>query len=160
MKTGNQAMGHVKTKPSADPIDCRPRSVPEPLRDALVRYLNRKTVTCVPSTISGLTTRLAHFGRIVTAQGPTLSSLADLDRCHHIEPYLIAVSREVNSKTGLSLSKAEQARRIQAIANFLSEITEWGWPDAPPRRLLFRSDIPRLPRPLPRYLPPDANRGP
>jgi len=102
---------------------------------------------------------LTHFGRIVTALDPALSSLADLDRCRHIEPYLIAVSREVNSKTGLSLSKAEQARRIQAIANFVSEITEWGWPDAPPRRLLFRSDIPRLPRPLPRYLPPDADRA-
>jgi len=25
--------------------------------------------------------------------------------------------------------------------------------------LLFRSDIPRLPRPLPRYLPPDADRA-
>ena len=133
-------------------------SVPEPLRDALVRYLYRKSVTCVPGTITGLTTRLLHFGRIVTALDPTLSSLAELDRCRHIEPYLIAVSREVSSKTGLRLSKADQARRIQAISNFLSEITEWGWPDAPPRRLLFRSDVPRLPRPLPRYLLPDADR--
>jgi len=40
----------------------------------------------------------------------------------------------------------------------LSEITEWGWTDAPPRRLIFRSDHPRLPRPLPRYLPVDADR--
>ena len=134
-------------------------TVPEPLRDALVRYLYRKSVTCVPGTITGLTTRLAHFGRIVTALDPAMSSLAELDRCRHIEPYLIAVSREVSSKTGLRLSKADQARRIQAISNFLSEITEWGWPDAPPRRLLFRSDIPRLPRPLPRYLPPDADRA-
>jgi integrase len=133
-------------------------TVPEPLRDALVRYLNRKSVTCVPGTITGLTTRLAHFGQIVTALDPTLTSLADLDRCRHIEPYLITVSREVSSKTGLRFSKADQARRIHAISNFLSEITEWGWPDAPPRRLLFRSDIPRLPRPLPRYLPPDADR--
>ncbi|GAA1228336.1 tyrosine-type recombinase/integrase [Rhodoglobus aureus] len=134
-------------------------TVPEPLRDALVRYLNRKSVTCVPGTITGLTIRLAHFGRIVTAVDPTLTSLAELDRCRHIEPYLITVSREVSSKTGLRFSKADQARRIHAISNFLSEITEWGWPDAPPRRLLFRSDIPRLPRPLPRYLPPDANRA-
>ena len=33
-----------------------------------------------------------------------------------------------------------------------------GWDDAPPRRLVFRSDLPRLPRPLPRYLPVDADR--
>jgi site-specific recombinase XerD len=40
----------------------------------------------------------------------------------------------------------------------LSEISEWGWTQAPPRRLIFRSDHPRLPRPLPRYLPVDADR--
>ncbi len=47
---------------------------------------------------------------------------------------------------------------MHAVANFLAEITEWGWDDAPPRRLVFRSDLPRLPRPLPRYLPVDADR--
>ena len=41
---------------------------------------------------------------------------------------------------------------------FLAEIAEWGWPDAPARRLLHRSDVPRQPQPLPRYLPPDADR--
>lgn len=132
--------------------------VPEPMRGTLTRYLDRKTVTCVPATVSGITTRLAHFGRIVSELDPDLTSLAELDRGQHIEPYLIAVSRTVNSKSGGALSAAEQARRIQAVANFLSEITEWGWPDAPSRRLLFRSDVPRLPRPLPRYLPPDADR--
>lgn len=44
------------------------------------------------------------------------------------------------------------------MANFFTEISEWGWPDAPTHRLLFRSDNPRLPRPLPRYLPVDADR--
>jgi integrase len=53
---------------------------------------------------------------------------------------------------------ADRARRISALSCFLAEITEWGWPDAPPRKLVFRSDIPRLPRPLPRYLPVDADR--
>lgn len=47
---------------------------------------------------------------------------------------------------------------MHAVANFLTEITEWGWDDAPPRRLLFLSDLPWLPRPLPRYLPVDADR--
>ncbi|MDT3446596.1 tyrosine-type recombinase/integrase [Pseudofrankia sp. BMG5.37] len=42
--------------------------------------------------------------------------------------------------------------------NFLTDIAEWGWEQTPPRRLLFRSDLPRLPRPLPRYLPLDTDR--
>ncbi|MHA7268733.1 tyrosine-type recombinase/integrase [Arthrobacter sp. HLT1-20] len=129
-----------------------------PLSGALVRYLDRKTVTCVPGTVSSLATRLAHFGAYVTTLDPDLCGPAGLERCRHVEPYLIALSRAPNTKSGGILSPAEQARRIHAVSNFLREITEWGWPDAPARQLLFRSDIPRLPRPLPRYLPPDSDR--
>ena len=64
----------------------------------------------------------------------------------------------MSTKPSADPSPAEQARRIRAVSNFLREITEWGWPDAPARQLLFRSDVPRLPRPLPRYLPPDSDR--
>ncbi len=35
---------------------------------------------------------------------------------------------------------------------------EWGWEEAPARRLILRADVPRQPRPLPRYLPVDADR--
>jgi Phage integrase family len=44
------------------------------------------------------------------------------------------------------------------VTCFLSDIAEWGWPEAPAGRLIFARDIPRLPRPLPRYLPPDSDR--
>ena len=136
----------------------RMETVREPLAGALVRYLDRKTVTCVPHTVSSLATRLAHFGAYVTTLDPDLPGPHGLERCQHIEPYLIALSRAPNTKSGGILSPAEQARRIHAVSNFLREITEWGWPDAPARQLLFRSDVPRLPRPLPRYLPPDSDR--
>lgn len=136
----------------------RMETVHGPLAGALVRYLDRKTVTCVPRTVSSLATRLAHFGAYVTTLDPDLCGPHGLERCRHIEPYLIALSRAPNTKSGGILSPAEQARRIHAVSNFLREITEWGWPDAPARQLLFRSDSPRLPRPLPRYLPPDSDR--
>ncbi len=97
------------------------------------------------------------FGRFLAEVDPTLGSLAELDRCRHIEPYLIALTQAA-SRCGGRLSVAEQARRTYAVANFLAEIAEWGWPDAPARRLLHRSDVPRQPQPLPRYLPPDADR--
>ena len=44
------------------------------------------------------------------------------------------------------------------MATFLREITEWDWPEAPTRTLMYSSDNPRLPQPLPRFLPPDADR--
>ena len=53
---------------------------------------------------------------------------------------------------------ADRARRVLALSCFLSDITEWGWADAPARKLLFRDDIPKTPQTLPRYLPVDVDR--
>lgn len=139
-------------------LDQRMAGVTRPLAEMLSAYLHRKGATCMPNTVSGLATRLAHFGRFITDLDPGLISLADLDRRRHIEPYITALTNVVSSTTGRPISVADRARRILAVANFLTEITEWGWEEAPPRRLLFSSDVPRLPRPLPRYLPPDADR--
>jgi len=140
------------------PFETRMAGVAEPLRAAFVAYLRRKSATCRPKTVSTIATRLAHFGRFLPESDPGLASLAQLDRCQHIEPYLASMMAAVSSATGQPITVAGRARRVSALACFLAEITEWGWPDQPPRRLLFRSDIPRLPRPLPRYLPVDADR--
>ena len=139
------------------PFTRRMAGVGEPMHSILVRYLHAKSVTCKPSTVSGMATRLAHFATIIAAIDPDATP-ATLDRVRHIEPWLIALTRAGNTKTGGTLSTAEQARRILTAANFLADISEWEWPEAPTRRLLHPRDNPRLPKPLPRFLPPDADR--
>ena len=139
------------------PFARRLAHVPEPMHAILVRYLQHKSVTCRPATVSSLATRLAAFGAYLAGTDPGATP-ATLDRCQHIEPWLASLTTAANTKSGGTLSVPEQARRILAVANFLTEITEWGWPEAPTRRLMFPSDNPRLPQPLPRFLPPDADR--
>ena len=139
-------------------LEQRMADVPAALRPAFVAYLNRKHATCVPKTVSSLATRLAHFGRYLAAVDPTLTSLSELDRRRHIEPFITSLTTTVNSVTGEPITVADRIRRIHAVGNFLAEITEWGWDDAPPRRLIFRTDLPRPQRFLPRYLPVDADR--
>ena len=139
------------------PFTGRLAAVPEPMHSILVRYLERKTLTCKPATVSGLTTRLAHFGAIITELDPQAIP-ATMTRTRHIEPWMHALTTAANTKSGGILSRPEQARRILAVANFLREITEWDWPEAPARTLMYPSDNPRLPQPLPRFLPPDADR--
>ena len=139
------------------PFARRLAHVPEPMHAILVRYLQHKSVTCRPATVSSLATRLAAFGAYLAGTDPDATP-ATLDRCQHIEPWLASLTTAANTKSGGTLSVPEQARRILAVANFLTEITEWGWPEAPTRRLMFPSDNPRLPQPLPRFLPPDADR--
>ena len=112
------------------------------------------------STLDRLTygVALAHFGRLLASLDPDLASLADLDRQRHIEPFLQDVAATRHRFTGAPLSASERRHRIQLIGHMLSTIAEWGWPEAPARRLIFARDVPRLPRALPRYIPPDADR--
>ncbi len=146
--------------PLALPLSLAQRMVDvhDPLREAFVGYLQRKSATCRPKTVSSLATRLSHFGRFLGEIDPDLTTLADLDRRRHIEPFITSLLDATSMITGGPISVADRARRIHAASNFLAEITEWGWDDAPPRRLFFTSDLPRQPKPLPRYLPVDADR--
>ena len=61
-------------------------------------------------------------------------------------------------RNGELITVADRSRRVLAVTGFLTDITEWGWPEAPARKLLFRDDNPKLPQVLPRYLPVDADR--
>lgn len=141
-----------------DTFEARLADCPPNLRPAFVAYLERKLGTCHPKTVSSLATRLAHFGRFLAETDPDLDSLAGLGRQRHIEPYLNSIAHTVSAKTGKAITVADQDRRIRAVGNMLNEITEWGWDDAPTRKLIFRTDHPRKPRPLPRYVPVDADR--
>lgn len=165
LHTARQVLFHLRVLDSPAPpshvmapFEARMAGVAGPLRAGFVAYLRRKSATCRPKTVSAIATRLAHFGRFLAEADPGLESLAQLDRCRHIEPYLASMTTAVSTATGQPVTVADRARRVSALSCFLAEITEWGWPDAPPRKLVFRSDIPRLPRPLPRYLPVDADR--
>jgi integrase len=164
LHTARQVLFHLQVLDSPAPpaqmmlpLETRMAGVAEPLRGLFVAYLRRKSATCRPKTVSAIATRLAHFGRFLAETDPGLQSLAALDRRAHIEPYLAATTAAVTA-AGEPITVADRARRVSAVACFLAEITEWGWPDAPSRKLVFRSDIPRLPKPLPRYLPVDADR--
>lgn len=167
LHAGRQVLYHlgVLPEPPVNPnrhlrqsFQRRMAGVPEPLGELLVAYLERLTGTHARSTVTGTATRLAHFGRHLAAVDPELCCLSGLDRRRHIESYLAAVAAARSGRDGAPLSASERRARVLAVSCLLNDICEWGWPQAPPRRLLFRADIPKLPRPLPRYLPPDADR--
>jgi integrase len=132
--------------------------VPDGVADPLVAYLECASGTRTRATVLSIAARLGHFARFLAEHDPNLASLADLDRQRHIEPYLAAVAAAHNPRTGTPLSASERRSRILAIGRMIDDINEWGWAQAPGRKLVFARDVPRLPRALPRYLPPDADR--
>ena len=140
------------------PLAERLAQVTAPIRAEMVAYLERKKATCQAKTVSAMATRLKHFGVFLTTLDPDLSTVKDLDRRRHIEPWLASLLDVISEKDGQPISIGDRNRRVMAVATFLTDITEWGWDAAPTRKVLFRDDIPKLPQVLPRYLPIDADR--
>lgn len=140
------------------PFAERLAQVPPAIRETMIAYLDRKRATCQAGTVSGIATRLKHFGVFLAAVDPDLGSIAHLDRRTHIEPYLTSLVDAVNPKNQEVITVADRSRRVLALAGFLTDITAWDWPEAPPRRLVFRDDVPKLAQVLPRYLPIDVDR--
>ncbi|TDB95069.1 integrase [Nonomuraea longispora] len=154
-------LGIIDTLPKMSgpvPFAERLAEVSEPIRATMIAYLERKRATCQPKTVSALATRLKHFGLFLAHIDPELTSIAELDRQRHIEPYLAFLVDAVNPKNGEIITVADRSRRVIALTGFLTDITEWGWEQAPARKLIFRDDNPKLPQMLPRYLPVDADR--
>jgi len=158
---------HLGVLSAAPPVPegRRPRDLADRLRDispqllpTFLAYVQRRRATCAPGTVSNTVSRLAHFGRHLAIVDPDLPSIALLDRRRHIESYLDTLTTTTRPRDGAAIAVSERRARVIAVSRFLADITEWGWPQAPPRQLVFPSDVPRLPRPLPRYLPPDADR--
>ncbi len=129
------------------------------IRRPMVAYLERLEATLARSSVQGTASELAHFGRFLARHDPDLTSLARLERRRHIEPYLNEVGRAINHRTGEPISASSAKSRILSIGRFFDAMAEWGWEEAPSRRLVFPRDAPRLPHPLPRYLPPDEDRA-
>ena len=128
------------------------------LRPSFVAYLDRLTATHSRGTVTGTASRLNHFAAHLAAVDPALASLAELDRRRHIETYLTATAAAINSRTGAPIQASERRGRVLAVHCLLNDIAEWGWPEAPNRRLVFSL---RHPQAAPAAAPlPDPGPGP
>jgi len=135
-----------------------PVGAPE-IRRAMLRYVETRSSVLARATVESLAGDLLTFGVFLTEHHPEVSSLRELDRIH-VEGFL-AWNRtrhwrgRVARPQVVSASVAHQA--VLSVRNFLDDIALWGWSERPARTVVFASDVPRLPRPLPRALAPDAD---
>ncbi len=129
------------------------------IRRTLLAYLEVRATVLRPKTIEKLTSALAIFGEFICDHDPTLRSLAGLQR-HHIEAFLAWTStragRGSHDRTK-AVGPHVHAHAAITVRALLDDIAAWGWADAPRRRLMFDTDIPRQPESLPRALPPHVD---
>ncbi|MDA8358578.1 MAG: tyrosine-type recombinase/integrase [Actinomycetota bacterium] len=135
-------------------------AVPSPgIRNTILSYLEARSAVVRPKTLDKLTSALAIFGEFIGEHFPELASLSQLDR-HHVEAFLTWTATRPGRRAqdaGKPVGPFVPAHAAFTLRNFLDDIAAWGWAEAPQRRLVFSTDIPRQPEILPRGLPPDVD---
>ncbi|MFN2555892.1 MAG: tyrosine-type recombinase/integrase [Nitriliruptorales bacterium] len=129
------------------------------IRRSIRAYLDARSAVLRPKSVEKLTSALAIFGEFLSERFPQLASLADLQR-HHVEAFLTWTAtrpcrrpQDGSRRVGPFVT----AHAAISLRGFLDDIAAWGWAQAPRRRLVFATDIPRQPDTLPRALPPDVD---
>ena len=87
----------------------------------------------------------SHTYVLSLAADPTLTSLSQLDRRRHIEPFIAWTRNRPcrgNNGRGRTVSATQFHHDIVDLRVFFEDIAEWGWASQPSRRLFFLADLP------------------
>ena len=130
------------------------------IRRTISAYIQTRAAVLAPRTLESLVNDLIPLAAFLAERFPDVSSLDQLQR-HHVEAFL-TWNRTERTWRGRKarpqlVSDAVVHHTVISVRNFLDDLVLWGWAEAPHRQLLFSTDIPRPPQPLPRALPPDAD---
>ncbi|MFE5947068.1 tyrosine-type recombinase/integrase [Streptomyces sp. NPDC056480] len=77
--------------------------------------------------------------------------MTQLER-RHVEGFMAHLHEHINARTGRPLTARSRYTYLSPL-QFFRETSQWGWSDVPGRPLLGRSDMPKLPSALPRFIP-------
>ena len=144
------------------PAEHAARIVQPQIRREVVRYAEIIATTLRPSTAQMRIKAIRVLADWLATEHPEVARLDQLDRSRHIEPFLVwSRSRPWRGPNGdgKTVGMTVFHHDLVDLRVFFEDIAEWGWAAAPQRRLIFLSDLPRLPEPLPRALPADIDRA-
>jgi integrase len=130
--------------------------VPPPIASTVQRYLQQLALSFRPESAYQEKTRLFHFFSWLAGNMPEVTRITSIQRCHieAFKEYLcwVPLQHKSNRLPGDVLSSNTRRNILSALLNFFIRITEWQWPEAPKRTLMFILDLPTLDQPLPRFL--------
>jgi integrase len=132
------------------------------IRQEVVRYVATIATTLRPASVYARTKAIMVLCDWLAERHPTVRRLDQLERTTHIEPFLVWARRRPWRGAygrGRTVSLVLLHHDLVDLRVFFEDIACWGWASAPRGRLLFLSDLPRLPEPLPRALPPEIDRA-
>ncbi len=131
-----------------------PPDAPPRIRAVLERYLRLHLDANLdrPQTVRHARDALRRLVTWMAQAHPEMTSLADLHR-EHAEEFLRWLGTRTNQQTGARLSVSYRRSVVTLITRFVTETAAWNWDDVPARVLFTRADIPKINKPLPRFIP-------
>ena len=121
------------------------------LAETMRCYLDQIAVSLRPATVSAGEVMLRRFAGFLTTNYPEINGLVDVQR-HHIEAFKRFLATLPGSNGEPPLADATIQMTLGTFRTFFERVSEWGYPDAPTRVLIFNGDLPTPDAPLPKFL--------
>ena len=114
------------------------------------RYLDQLTCVLRPGSVGGADLALRSLAAFLLEHAPDVATVAEINR-RHIEDFVRWLAARPG-RNGARVTPATLAHRLGTLRMFFVRISEWDWPDAPPRVPIIPGDLPRQDHPLPKAL--------
>jgi integrase len=129
------------------------RRIPPSISDMVRRYLQQLALSFRPGTLKQERCRLFRFFSWLANTTPEVTTVNQIKR-RHIEAFkeYLRWAPPCNRPLSTTMCSATKYKILATLYYFLLRLTEWQWPDAPEKPLIFYQDLPPLDQPLPRFL--------
>lgn len=130
--------------------------IPPAISSTVRRYLKQLAVSFRPGTVRMEQMRLHQFFFWLATSMPEITAVNHIKR-QHVEAFKEHLRwapphSRFHRPPGATLCPATRYKRLAALYYFFLRLTEWQWPEAPDRPLMFFQDLPSQDQPLPRFL--------
>jgi integrase len=119
------------------------------------RYLQQMGLSLRPESAYQEKTRLFRFFSWLASTNPEVTRIEHIQR-YHIEAFkeflLWAPLQHKSNGPGDVLCSSTRYHFLAALYYFFIRISEWQWPEAPKRVLVFPGDFPIIDKPSPKFL--------
>ena len=118
------------------------------LATTMLRYLDQIALSLRPASVVSAEGMLRVLAGYLTSNYPEIVGLVDVQRAH-----IEAFKRYLPTRPGKNRRPPLSEQRIRmTLGTFFERVSEWDYPDAPRRVLIFNGDLPTPDDPLPKFL--------
>jgi hypothetical protein len=144
-------------RPAAREVDWPEIAATAPtLAATMLRYVDQLAVSLRPSSVCSAEGILRRFAGWLVASHPDVRALVDVER-RHIEGYKAYLATRPGQRRGSRMSPLSIRIALGTLRTFFERVSEWDYPDAPTRVLVFNGDPDTVPATTPASstIPPD-----